>query len=99
MFSSLQTHILIAGHSMASILSLADGSEAAGIALPCPPVDRPVLADFTGDGVTASCWMWVKQSMENIERNLSVVCPATYYVESKNFDTVHNSAQVSLVML
>ena len=52
MFSSLQNHILIAGHSMASILSLADGSEAAGVALPCPPVDRPVLADFTGDGVT-----------------------------------------------
>ena len=44
MFSSLQNHILIAGHSMASL--------AAGVALPCPPVDRPVLADFTGDGVT-----------------------------------------------
>ena len=52
MLSSLQTHVLIVGHSMASILSLADGSAAAEMVLPCPPIDRPVLADFTGDGVT-----------------------------------------------
>ena len=51
-FLIIQTHILIAGLSKVSLLSVSDGSAAAEVTLLCPPVDQPVLGDFTGDGVT-----------------------------------------------
>ena len=48
---AVQTHVLVVGWERATILQSEDGGTTSEFALTCHPVQQPVVADFTGDGV------------------------------------------------
>ena len=43
--------MLVVGWKHIGILNSRDGIESTTTSVPCPPVNRPVIRDFTGDGV------------------------------------------------
>ena len=51
MSAAVQTHVLVVGWETATVLQSEDGGTTSEFALPCQPVQQPVVADFTGDGV------------------------------------------------
>ena len=45
------TCYVVVGWKHIGILNSRDGIEITTTSIPCPPVNRPVVRDFTGDGV------------------------------------------------
>lgn len=48
---SCKDHVIIIGWSRATIIDAYDGSTTAEFTIPCPPVVKAKISDFTGDGI------------------------------------------------